>query len=132
MKSIWNKWLKKSSFVYCVLYTIATIFNSVLYLMNGYYEDPSGNWHELDRAIIVLIVVLAYTMIKNIKTKNYWLKAVIVYVPTLLLAFMYVWIIGFRDTLASSAYRDIFLNYTIGFMIVSVVGYITNLCKKKK
>jgi len=132
MKSIWNKWLKQSIFVYSVLYTIATIFNSVLYLLNGYYEDPSGNWHELDRAIIVLIVVIAYTMIKNIKMKNYWIKAVMVYVPTLLLAFVYVWLVGFRDTLASSAYRDIFLNYTIGFVIVTVFGYVTYLLKNKK
>jgi len=132
MKSIWNNWLKKSIFLYCVLYTVATMFNSVLYLLNGYYEDPSGNWHELDRAIIVLIVVLAYTMIKNLKIKNYWLKAFIVYIPTLFLAFVYIWLVGFRDTLANSAYRDIFLNYTIGFMIVSVFGYITNILKNKK
>jgi len=38
-------------FIYSVLYTIATIFNSVLYLLNGRYEDPNGNWHELDMAI---------------------------------------------------------------------------------
>ena len=132
MKSIWNKWLKQSIYIYCVLYTVATIFNSILYLLNGYYEDPSGNWHELDRAIIVLIVVIAYSMIKNLKIKNYWLKAFIVYIPTLLLAFVYVWLVGFRDTLASSAYRDIFLNYTIGFVIVSVLGYITNSLKNNK
>jgi len=76
--------------------------------------------------------VLAYTMIKNLKVKNYWLKALIVYIPTLLLAFVYIWLVGFRDTLANSAYRDIFLNYTIGFVIVSVFGYITNLLKNKK
>ena len=132
MKSIWNNWLKQSVFIYCVLYTIATIFNSVLYLLNGYFEDPSGNWHELDRAIIVLIVVLAYTMIRNLKINNYWLKACIVYVPTLLLAFAYVWLVGFRDTLANSAYRDIFINYTIGFAIVSVFGYIANILKSRK
>ena len=132
MKIVRNMWLKQSIYIYCVLYTIATIFNSVLYLLNGYHEDPSGNWHELDRAIIVLIVVLAYTMIKNLKIKNYWLKALIVYIPTLLLAFVYIWLVGFRDTLANSAYRDIFLNYTIGFVIISVFGYIINLLKNKK
>lgn len=132
MKNVWNKWLKQSIFIYCVLYTIATIFNSILYLLNGYYEDPSGNWHELDRAIIVLIVVIAYTMIKNLNMKNYWLKALVVYIPTLLLAFVYIWLVGFRDKLANSAYRDIFFNYTIGFVIVSIFGYITNILKNKK
>lgn len=60
MKYIWNNWLKQATFLYSVLYTIATIFNSVLYLLNGKYEDPNGNWHEIDRAIIVFIIVLAY------------------------------------------------------------------------
>lgn len=132
MKTIWNNWLKQSVFIYSALYTVATIFNSILYLLNGFYEDPNGNWHEVDRAIIVLIVVFAFAMIKHLKLKNYWIKAVIVYIPTLLLAFAYVWVVGLRDTLATSAYRDIFINYTIGFVIASVVGWFVARIKYKK
>ena len=132
MKSMWNNWLKQSVFLYSVLYTLATIFNSILYLINGYYEDPNGNWHELDRAVIVLIVVIAFTMIKHLKVEKYLLKAVIVYIPTLLLAFAYVWMVGLRDTLASSAYRDIFINYTAGFAIATVIGWIVRSVKTKK
>lgn len=117
MKYIWNKWLKQATFLYSVLYTIATIFNSVLYLLNGKYEDPNGNWHEIDRAIIVFIIVLAYILIKNLKLKNYWLKAIIIYIPTLLLVFGYIWLTGLREPLAKSAYRDIFINYTIGYLV---------------
>ena len=104
MKNIWNRGLKDSLLIYCGLYTIATIVNSISYLSKGIYEDPTGNWHELDRAIITLIVILAYS-----------LKLVVVYVPTILLAFLYVWFRGLTAELASSAYRDIFVNYTIGF-----------------
>ena len=132
MKSMWNNWLKQAVYLYSVLYTVATMFNSILYLINGYYEDPNGNWHELDRAIIVLIVVLAFTMIKHLTVEKYLLKAVIVYVPTLLLALAYVWMVGLRDTLASSAYRDIFINYTVGFVIATVIGWIITRVKHKK
>ena len=132
MKSMWNNWLKQSVFLYSVLYTLATIVNSILYLINGYYEDPNGNWHELDRAVIVLIVVIAFTMIKHLKVEKYLLKAVIVYIPTLLLAFAYVWMVGLRDTLASSAYRDIFINYTAGFVIATVIGWVVGRVKSKK
>ena len=132
MKKVWNSWLKQGIFLYTVLYTIATVVNSVLYLMNGIYEDPNGNWHEIDRAFIVLIVVLAFVMIKYLKMKNYWIKSLVVYVPTMLLAFSYVWVVGFRDTLATSAYRDIFVNYTIGFVIASVIGWILYRMKNKK
>ena len=50
---------KNLIFAYTVLYTFVTVLNSILYLYNGIYEDPSGNWHEIDRAIIVLIGVVA-------------------------------------------------------------------------
>ena len=132
MKSIWNNWLKQAVFLYSALYTIATIFNSVLYLLNGTYEDPNGNWHELDRAIIVFIITLAYTLIKNLKLKNYWLKVAVVYIPTLLLVCGYIWITGLREPLASSAYRDIFINYTIGYAAASVVGWLKTRIKHKK
>ena len=124
--------MKESVFLYTALYTVATIFNSVLYLLDGYYEDPNGNWHEIDRAIIVLIVVLAFTMIKNLKMKNYFCKAMVVYIPTLLLTFAYVWVVGFREPLADSAYRDIFINYTIGFVIASLIGWYVARVKQKR
>lgn len=131
MKYIWNNWLKQATFLYSVLYTIATIFNSVLYLLNGKYEDPNGNWHEIDRAIIVFIIVLAYILIKNLKLKNYWLKAIIIYIPTLLLVFGYIWLTGLREPLAKSAYRDIFINYTIGYLGASLIGWGKTFFKSK-
>ena len=108
MKSIWNNWLRDAVFLYSALYTVATIMNSVLYLANGQYEDPNGNWHELDRAILVFIMVLAYTLIRNLKLKNYW------------------------EPLAASAYRDIFLNYTIGYTAACVTGGVGALIQRKK
>ena len=44
------------------IYTVITLLNSVLYLCNGIYEDPSGNWHELDRAMIILIGIAAFEL----------------------------------------------------------------------
>ena len=131
MKTIWNNWLKWAVFLYCALYTVATISNSVLYLINGHYEDPNGNWHELDRAIIVLIIVLAYTLIKHLKIKKYLLKAIVVYIPTLFLTMVYVWMTGLREPLAKSAFRDIFINYTIAFVSATVIGWISTCIKHR-
>lgn len=58
----WKKSLKKAAILYCGIYTVTTIINSVLYLLDGIYEDPSGNWHELMRAGIILIGVSAYLL----------------------------------------------------------------------
>jgi len=124
MKGIWNKGLKDLLLIYCGLYTVATIVSSIIYLAKGISEDPAGNWHELDRAIIVFIVVTAYALIRYIHISNFALKSVVVYVPTMLLAFIYVWFRGLTAELAGSAYRDIFVNYTAGFAVVSVIAFI--------
>ena len=132
MKKIWNDWLRSILLLYCGLYTLATITNSIIYLAGGTFEDPSGNWHELDRAVIVLIVVTAFALIKNLHVKNFWLKTLMVYVPTMLLAFLYVFMRGLTVELASTAYRDIFINYTVGFVAVSLITFAVMRIRNKK
>ena len=132
MTKIWNNYLKTPVFLYCVLYTLATITNSIIYLIGGTFEDPSGNWHELDRAVLVLIAVIAFALIKYLKINNFWLKVAAVYVPTMLLVFFYVFLRGLTVELASSAYRDIFINYTAGFVFVTIVVFVTTVIRKKR
>lgn len=131
MKKIWNGWLKESVFMYCVIYTIATLVNSVLYLINGTYSDPNGNWHEIDRALIVLIGVLAYKMATKLPIKNTLVRMIVTYIPTMSLTFFYIWLTGFREPLASSAYQDIFINYTGLFLIISVIAIAAEKSKSK-
>jgi hypothetical protein len=64
--------------------------------------------------------------------KSFWLKVAVVYVPTMLLTFFYVFLRGLTVELASSAYRDIFINYTAGFVFVTVVVFIVCMIKKRK
>ena len=132
MKEVWTKYLRGPLFLYFEIYTVATLINSITYLAQGVYEDPSGNWHEIDRAVLVLIVVVAYALIRYIKVNNLLLKTIMVYVPTLLLVYLYVFLRGLTAELAKTAYRDVFINYTIGFVFVSVVVCIVTLIGKKK
>ena len=132
MKSFWEKYLRSALFLYFEIYTAATLINSIIYLAKGVYEDPSGNWHEIDRAVLVLIVVLAYAMIRYIKVNNFLLKVIIVYVPTMLLVDLYVFLRGLTVELAKTAYRDVFINYTIGFVFVSLVVFIVTFLSRKK
>lgn len=132
MRKIWNNWLKESAYIYCIIYTIVTILNSVLYLIQGYRDDPSGNWHELTRAVIVLIGVTAYEMATKMPIKNIFLRSIVVYIPTMGLAFGFIWLNQFIEPLAKSAYKDIFINYTSLFVIVSIVAIIRNTIKQKR
>jgi len=132
MKKIWNDWLKESVFLYCTIYTLVTILNSILYLAQGYRDDPSGNWHELTRAVIVLIGIVAYEMAVRLPVKNMVLRAILVYIPTMALTFGFVWLNQFIEPLAKSAYMDIFINYTGLFIIVSVIAIINDKRKQKR
>ena len=73
-----KKWLRIVS-VYSMIYTVITLLNSVLYLCNGIYEDPSGNWHELDRAVILLIGITAFELCMNLPVKPLMLICDFVY-----------------------------------------------------
>ena len=123
---------KNLIFAYTVLYTFVTVLNSILYLYNGIYEDPSGNWHGIDRAIIVLIGVVAYALVTELIIKPMVLRYVVSYIPTVLLAFFYVWSTSFRENLAQSAYMDILINFKSMFFIFCIVHFIVYKCRKKK
>lgn len=126
-----KKWIQMAS-IYSVIYTAITLLNSVLYLSNGVYEDPSGNWHELDRAIILLIGIAAFELCTNLTVKPLILRYVAAYVPSQLLAFAYVWFSGLREPLAKTAYRDIWINFTCLFLLLCMVNTVVDICRKKR
>ncbi len=126
-----RKWINIIS-GYSVIYTILTLLNSVLYLINGIYEDPSGNWHELDRAVITLIGVAAYELCVKSSVKPLIWRYAIAYVPSQLLAFVYVWLSGFREELAKTAYRDIWINFTVFFILLCFVSMVIGIYKKSR
>lgn len=126
-----KKWIQMTS-VYSVIYTAITLLSSVLYLSNGVYEDPSGNWHELDRAIILLIGIAAFELCTNLPVKPLILRYVAAYVPSQLLAFAYVWFSGLREPLAKTAYRDIWINFTCLFLLLCMVNTVVDICRKKR
>ena len=50
----------------------------------------------------------------------------------MLLVFLYVFLRGLTVELAKSAYRDIFINYTAGFVFVTIIVLIISMIRKKK
>ena len=126
-----KKWTRIVS-IYSIIYTIITLLSSVLYLCNGIYEDPSGNWHELDRAIILLIGITAFELCTNLPVKPLVFRYVIAYIPSQLLAFTYVWFSGLREPLAKTAYRDIWINFTSLFVLLCIIHIAIHIYRKKR
>ena len=126
-----KKWIRIVS-IYSVIYTVITLLNSVLYLCNGINEDPSGNWHELDRAMILPIGIAAFELCTNLPVKPLVLRYLIAYIPSQLLAFAYVWFSGLREPLAKTAYRDIWINFTGLFVLLCIINTVVYVFKKKR
>ena len=98
---------KNLIFAYTVLYTFVTV-------------------------LIVLIGVVAYALVTELVIKPMVLRYAVSYIPTVLLAFFYVWSTSFRENLAQSAYMDIWINFTSMFVIFCIVHFIVYKCRKKK
>ncbi|MCI9318420.1 MAG: hypothetical protein HFF67_10310 [Oscillospiraceae bacterium] len=126
-----KKWINLVS-VYSIIYTVITLLNSVLYLRSGIYEDPSGNWHELDRAIILLIGVAAFELCTSLPVKPPILRYTAAYIPSQLLAFAYVWFTSLREPLAKTAYQDIWINFTGLFIVLSGANAAVSIWMKKR
>jgi hypothetical protein len=126
-----KKWINLVS-VYSIIYTVITLLNSVLYLRSGIYEDPSGNWHELDRAIILLIGVAAFELCTSLPVKPPILRYAAAYIPSQLLAFAYVWFTSLREPLAKTAYQDIWMNFTGLFIVLSGANAAVSIWMKKR
>lgn len=126
-----KKWIGIVS-VYSIIYTVITLLNSILYLGNGIYEDPSGNWHELDRAIILLIGIAAFELCTDLPVKPLIFRYIIAYVPSQLSAFGYVWFSGLREELAKTAYRDIWINFASLFILLCIVNTVISIRKEKR
>lgn len=117
---------------YCIIYTAITLLSSILYLGSGIYEDPSGNWHELDRAIILFIGFAAFHLCTSLPVKPPLLRYAAAYVPSQLLTFAYVWFSGLREPLAKTAYRGIWINFTGLFVLLCIVHTAVGMYKEKR
>lgn len=120
----------KGFIVYCMIYTASTIISSIWQLAMGSEEDT--NIHLIHRAVVILIAVIVMELCINIKLKNPILTWLAIYVPSMLIVLLYVWIIGFFETLSKYAYRDIFLNYTSVAVIVGIIMFMIDLIKTKR
>ena len=104
-----KKWLRIVS-IYSIIYTVIT----------------------LDRAMILLIGIAAFELCTNLPVKPMLLRYLTAYIPSLLLAFAYVWFSGLREPLAKTAYRDIWINFTGLFVLLCIINTAVYVFQKKR
>lgn len=121
--------LKKIAQLFCVVFTVATILSSSLQLLMGRMTDT--NEHILDRGVLTLIGALVLILMTQLEFKNKLLRFVVPYSVFISIALLYVFISSFWSNLHPNAYRDVFFNDTIAYIVVYFVIDIVNRIKKK-
>lgn len=108
--------VKKVLLLFCIVFTIATLFSCVINLGLGYETDTYV--HIIDRAVLTLLGTVAVVLVLEFPFKNKILNFLIPYTVFILLAMVYVFISGLYQQLHPNAYRDVFINDTLAYIAV--------------
>ncbi|ABW19531.1 DUF6608 family protein [Alkaliphilus oremlandii] len=103
----------------CILFTITTVISSIRQLTQGIEYDT--NSHILLRMAICIIAIIFIVIFKKIRIRNIYLRALVQYILSTGCIFLLIYFLGFFTELSKTAYRDVFLNYTIPFIIIATV-----------
>lgn len=123
--------LKNVGILFCSIFTVVTVTSCIINLLMG--NENETYIHILDRAILTLIGSIIVGIAVTINFKSLILNCFIPYLIFILLAFLYVFISGFFVELHPNAYRDVFINDTIAYIIVYVgILIYKNISKSKK
>lgn len=121
---------KKILIQFCVVFTFATLASCAINLPLGFETDTYS--HILDRAALSFIGCIIITIMLELNFKNKVLNFIVPYVIFMPLAFLYVFISGFFNELHPNAYRDIFLNDTIAYIVVYIGLFIYSKVSRRK
>ena len=123
--------LKNIAVLFCIIFTVVTVTSCIINLLLGNANETYI--HILDRAILTLIGSIIVGIAITINYKSSILNCFIPYLIFILLAFLYVFVSGFFVELHHNAYRDIFINDTIAYIIVYIgILIYKNTSKRKK
>ena len=129
LKPLLNE-LKTGALFFSVLFSVTTLASSIIQLAQGQATDT--NSHILSRAVVVFIAVITIMLFLRLKLKSKILSYLLAYAISMSLVFLFVWIMGFFQTLHPNAYRDIFLNFTTVAVLITGIVEIRNWILARK
>lgn len=107
----------------CISYTILSIVNAVLCLING--RESSSNLN----AVMMLFYCSAAVLVLSVhRLFDAWPPVVMLlwqYVIAMGLVLLSVYIVSFFEEVSKGGYRDIFISFTIPYLIGGAVYYIS-------
>ena len=130
--------IKAAFFLYCALFTLATLINSIGVLYLGLSSNPDVHEHIMLRAGLVLfvsvIITLVWILVKRIsiksKSKN---RVLLIYtlacVVILLLLFLFIWAMSAgllwisAEEIHPNAFRDLSRSVLIPAAVIATIGF---------
>ena len=106
----------------CVSYTLISIGTTILNMLAG---SETNNMNTISMLVFTSIAVLVLYTQQIFDKVSPLVMIVIQYVIALGLVMLYVFIVGLFDPVAEGGYRDIFVSFTIPYVIGALVYYIS-------
>ena len=106
----------------CVSYTLISIGTTILNMLAG---SETNNMKTISMLVFTSIAVLVLYTHQIFDKVSPLVMIVIQYVIALGLVMLYVFIVGLFDPVAEGGYRDIFVSFTIPYVIGALVYYIS-------
>ena len=106
----------------CVSYTLISIGTTILNMLVG---SETNNMNTISMLVFTSIAVLVLYTHQIFDKVSPLVMIVIQYVIALGLVMLYVFIVGLFDPVAEGGYRDIFVSFTIPYVIGALVYYIS-------
>lgn len=106
----------------CVSYTIISACGAIVNMLMG---GETSNLNTLSMLVFTSIAVIILYMHQLFERISPLLMIVIQYVIALGLVMLYVFLVGLFEPVAEGGYRDIFISFTVPYVIGAVVYYIS-------
>jgi len=124
----------------CAAFTAATLISCVIQLAAGTQED--SNAHILVRCAIIVFAVAAIQVVRSMpalkadgpdgrRRLQQALRIVVPWCVTVSFALVCVWLVGLTAELHPDAYRDVFLNVTAAFILVTAATLAVGMMLKR-
>ena len=130
--------LEWSLIFYCIIFTVATIVNSISALWFGVETNPDIHRHIMLRAGICLIITFLVTLIKYLPLKGKITNYIIVCLIALSIIIAFIWALtsGYLwwdiNEVHPNAYRDLIRSVAIPFIIISAIVILVMYIKEKR
>ncbi|MDF2512720.1 MAG: hypothetical protein K0S04_2586 [Herbinix sp.] len=110
--------------IVCICFTLISLGKVIIEKIEG-YKDP----YYAENFITIFLICLIATFVLSLQyyLQNVPITIVILgqYIILVGIIMFVLWIVGHFQTLASTAYRDLFFSFTIPYLIGAIIYYVT-------